>query len=52
MSQEDRQRMREDMRDAYRDRRGRPEREQREMSPQQRDKLRQDIEDANRALKK
>ena len=50
MSQEERQRMRQDMRDAYRDRSGRSERPQREMSPQERDKLRRDIEDANRDL--
>jgi uncharacterized membrane protein len=52
MSQEERQRMRQDMRDAYRDRSSRPERPQREMSPQERDKLRQDIEDANRNLRR
>ena len=51
MSQEERQRMREDMRDAYRERWRRPER-QREMSPQERDKLRQDIQDANRELRR
>jgi hypothetical protein len=50
MSQEERQRMRQDMRDAYRDRSRRSERPQREMSPQERDKLRRDIEDANRDL--
>jgi hypothetical protein len=44
--------MREDMRDAYRDRPRRTERPQREMSPQERDKLRRDVEDANRALKR
>jgi Ni/Co efflux regulator RcnB len=51
MSQEERQRMREDMRDAYR---GRPERPQkmRQMSPEERGKLRRDIEDANRNLKR
>ena len=54
MSQEERQRMREDMREAYRDRERsrRPERAQREMSPQERDKLREDIRDANRSLKR
>jgi len=44
--------MRQDMRDAYRDRSSRPERPQREMSPQERDKLRRDIEDANRNLRR
>ena len=54
MSQEERQRMRQDMRDAYRDRERsrRSERPQREMSPQERDKLRRDIEDANRDLRR
>jgi hypothetical protein len=53
MSREDRQRMREDMRDAYRGRQDR-DREQRprQMTPEQRDKLRQDIHDANRNLKR
>jgi hypothetical protein len=47
--------MREDMRNVYRDRGGergaRPER-QRPMSPQEREKLRLDIQDANRDLKR
>jgi Ni/Co efflux regulator RcnB len=51
MSQEDRQRMREDMRDAYRSRQERPQK-QRQMSPGEREKLRRDIEDANRELKR
>ena len=54
MSHEDRQRMRDDMRDAYRERgrdRDRPER-QRSMSPAERDKLRQDIQDANRQMRR
>ena len=51
MKQEDRQRMREDVRDAYRDRQARPDRP-RQMSPEERDKLRRDIEDANRQLRK
>jgi len=51
MKQEDRQRMREDVRDAYRDRQARPDRP-RQMSPEERDKLRRDIEDANRSLRK
>jgi hypothetical protein len=51
MSQDERQRMREDMRDAYR---GRPDRPQkaRQMSPEERAKLRRDIQDANRDLRK
>ena len=54
MSQEDRQRMRDDMRDAYRDRdRGRHQHErQRSMSPEERDKLRQDIQDANKQMRR
>jgi hypothetical protein len=52
MSDEDRQRMRDDMRDAYRDRdRGRPDR-QRPMSREERDKLRQDIQDANKQMRR
>jgi hypothetical protein len=55
MSQEERQRMREDVREAYRDR-GRQDRPQKtrpqQMSPEERGKLRRDIEDANRSLKR
>ena len=53
-SRDDRDRMRQDMRDAYRDRggdRGAQERP-RQMSPQEREKLRQDIDEANRRLKR
>jgi Ni/Co efflux regulator RcnB len=52
MSQEERQRMREDMRDAYRERQQRPNQKARQMSPEERGKLRRDIEDANRSLKR
>jgi hypothetical protein len=55
MSQEDRQRMRDDVRDAYRQRQERPDRQQqkmRQMSPEERGKLRRDIEDANKNLKR
>jgi hypothetical protein len=54
MSQEDRQRMREDMRDAYRnrDRQERPAHKQRQLSPQERAKLRQDVQDANKDLRR
>jgi len=51
MSQEERQRMREDMRDAYRSRPERPQK-MRQMSPEERGKLRRDIEDANKNLKR
>lgn len=51
MSPEERQRMREDMRDAYRSRQDRPQK-MRQLSPEERGKLRRDIEDANKDLKK
>jgi len=53
MSKDERQRMREDMRDVYRDRE-RPDRQQQRqsLSPQEREKLRRDIEDANRGLRR
>ncbi len=51
MRQEDRQRMREDMRQVYKDKSGRPDR-QRPMTPEEREKLRRDIQDANRNLKR
>ena len=51
MSQEDRQRMREDVREAYRARPGQPEKS-RPMSPEERDKLRRDIQDASRELRR
>ena len=55
MTYEERQRMREEMRDVYRKRQDRPQglRPQREsMSPEERIRLRRDIEDANRSLKR
>ena len=67
MTQEDRERMRQDMRDAYRQRQERPDRQQqqqqkmpdrqqqqkmRQMSPEERGKLRRDIEAANKDLKR
>jgi Ni/Co efflux regulator RcnB len=53
MSREERQRMREDVRDAYRhrDRQERPQRSQ-QMTAEERVKLRRDIEDANKNLKR
>jgi hypothetical protein len=53
MKQEERERMRQDMRDAYRerDRRERPDRG-RQMTEEERDKLRRDIENANRELRR
>jgi hypothetical protein len=50
MSKDERQRMRDDMRDVYRNRQDRPP--QRQLSPQEREKLRRDIQDANRDLKR
>ena len=55
MTPDERQRMRNDMQDVYRDRgdRGRQERPQpRQLSPQEREQLRRDINDANRKLKR
>lgn len=60
MSQEERQRMREDVREAYRDRErserpsqsGQRQARQQQMSAEERGKLRRDIEDANRSLKR
>ncbi len=53
-SRDDRDRMRQDMRDAYRDRGGDRDSQERprQMSPQEREKLRQDIDEANRRLKR
>ena len=58
MRHEDRERMREDMNQVYRDRNrdagGRPDRQgqARPMTPEQREKLRKDVQDANRQLKR
>ncbi|HEY5896645.1 MAG TPA: hypothetical protein VIV54_03715 [Burkholderiales bacterium] len=58
MSKDERQRMREDMRDVYRERggdrnnRARPPERPPQMSPQEREKLRRDIQDANRDLRR
>ena len=51
MSKDERQRMREDMQDVYRDR-NRQDRPRQQLSPQEREKLRRDIQDANRDLKR
>jgi len=55
LSQEERQQMREEMRDAYRerggDRRGRPDRP-RHLTPEEREKLRRDVQDANKDLRR
>ena len=49
MSQKDRQQMRDDMRDAYRDR---SRDRQRPMTREERDKLRQDIQEANKQMRR
>ena len=55
MSKDQRQRMREDMREVYRERGAerfsRPERP-RQLSPEEREKLRRDVQDANRELRR
>ena len=51
MSQEERQQMREQVRDAYRQRQERPDRP-RQMTPEEREKLRRDVQDANRDLRR
>jgi hypothetical protein len=51
MSPEQRERMRNDMRDAYRQPDERPQKT-RQMSPEERGQLRRDIEDANRTLRR
>jgi hypothetical protein len=51
MSQEQRRQMREDVREAYRQRQARPDRP-RQMSPEEREKLRRDIESANKGLRR
>jgi hypothetical protein len=50
MSKDERQRMRDDMQNLYRDRNRQDRPPQRPMSPQERDKLRRDIESANKDL--
>ena len=52
MNPEQRQRMREDVRDAYRKAPDQPVKTRQQMSPEQREKLRQDIRDANKDLRR
>ena len=52
MSRDERQRMRTDMQDVYRDRNRQERPQQRQLSPQEREQLRRDINDANRNLKR
>ena len=53
MSRDQRERMRQDMRNVYQDRGAQNrQREQRQMSPEEREKLRRDIQDANKNLRR
>lgn len=54
MSKDQRERMRQDMRNVYQDKAGRqgPPPQQRQMSPEQREQLRRDIQNANRDLRR
>jgi hypothetical protein len=52
MTPDQRQRMRNDMQDVYRDRNRQERPQQRQLSPQEREQLRRDINDANRNLKR
>ena len=52
MSRDERQRMRNDMQDVYRERNRQERPQQRQLSPQEREQLRRDINDANRNLKR
>lgn len=54
MSKDERERLRQDMRNVYQDKGGqnRQQQQQRQMSPEEREKLRRDIQDANRNLKR
>ena len=52
MSKDQRERMRQDMRNVYQDKGAQARPQQRQMSPQEREKLRRDIQDANRELRR
>jgi hypothetical protein len=52
MSRDQRERMRNDMQDVYRDRNRQERPQQRQLSPQEREQLRRDIDNANRNLKR
>ncbi|HSU75833.1 MAG TPA: hypothetical protein VLI89_02105 [Burkholderiales bacterium] len=51
-SKDQRQGMRDDMREVFRDRNRQDRPPQRQLSPQEREKLRRDIQDANKDLRK
>jgi hypothetical protein len=52
MTKDERQRMRDDMREVFRDRNRQDRPPARQLSPQEREKLRRDIQDANKSLRK
>lgn len=52
MSKDERQRMRDDMREVFRDRNRQDRPPARQLSPQEREKLRRDIQDANKSMRK
>jgi len=52
MSKDQRQRMREDLRNFNQDRNRQDRPQQRQLSPQEREKLRRDIQDANKDLRR
>jgi len=54
MSKDQRERMRQDMRNVYQDKgaQNRQQQQQRQMTPEEREKLRRDIQDANRNLRR
>ena len=52
MSKDQRERMRQDMRNVYQDKGGQKPPQQRQMSPQEREQLRRDIQNANKDLKR
>lgn len=52
MSKDQRERMRQDMRNVYQDRGAQNRPQQRQMSPEEREKLRRDIQDANKNLRR
>ena len=52
MSKDQRERMRQDMRNVYQDKGGQSRPQPRQLSPEEREKLRRDIQDANRDLRR
>jgi hypothetical protein len=52
LTPEQRQQMRQDMRDAYKDAGRREQRPPRQMAPQQREQLRRDVDEANKRMKR